>query len=54
MCNILALSAAAALQLGNGTVNFLNDQEASKASETNAALVGRPWDLWKQKAMPGH
>lgn len=45
---------ADALRLGNGKVNFLNDQEAAKASETNSALVGRAWDLWKQKAMPTH
>jgi HCOMODA/2-hydroxy-3-carboxy-muconic semialdehyde decarboxylase len=45
---------ADALRLGNGKVNFLNDQEAAKANETNAALVGRAWDLWKQKAMPAH
>jgi len=45
---------ADALRLGNGKVTFLNDQEAAKATETNAALVGRAWDLWKQKAMPAH
>ena len=45
---------ADALRLGNGKVTFLNDQEAAKATETNSALVGRAWDLWKQKAMAGH
>jgi ribulose-5-phosphate 4-epimerase/fuculose-1-phosphate aldolase len=45
---------ADALRLGNGKVTFLNDQEAVKATETNSALVGRAWDLWKQKAMPVH
>ena len=40
-----------ALRLGQ--VTFLNDQEAAAAMATNAALVGRAWDLWKAKAMGG-
>jgi HCOMODA/2-hydroxy-3-carboxy-muconic semialdehyde decarboxylase len=38
-----------ALRLGQ--VTFLNDQEATASMTTNAALVGRAWDLWKAKAM---
>lgn len=44
---------AEALALGHGKVNFLNPQEAAASSKTNAALVGRAWDLWKEKAMKG-
>jgi HCOMODA/2-hydroxy-3-carboxy-muconic semialdehyde decarboxylase len=40
-----------ALRLGQGQVVFLNDEEAAKAAETNRALIGRPWELWKAKAM---
>jgi ribulose-5-phosphate 4-epimerase/fuculose-1-phosphate aldolase len=36
-----------------GTVNFLTPAEASKAATVNDGLVGRPWDLWKRKAMGG-
>ena len=43
---------AEALRLG--PVTFLNDKEAMAAMTTNAALVGRAWDLWKAKAMGGH
>jgi ribulose-5-phosphate 4-epimerase/fuculose-1-phosphate aldolase len=45
---------ADALRLGNGQVTFLNDGEAAASAATNAALVGRAWDLWKQKAMSGN
>ncbi|HLY90712.1 MAG TPA: class II aldolase/adducin family protein, partial [Acetobacteraceae bacterium] len=38
-----------ALRLGE--VTFLNDAEAEAAMKTNDALVDRPWDLWKRKAM---
>ena len=38
-----------ALRLGEPT--FLNDAEAEAAMKTNDALVDRPWDLWKRKAM---
>ena len=44
---------ADALRLGNGQVNFLSEQEAAASMATNVALVGRAWDLWKQKAMGG-
>jgi ribulose-5-phosphate 4-epimerase/fuculose-1-phosphate aldolase len=39
-----------ALRLGEGKVSFLNEQEAAASATTNAALVGRAWDLWKMKA----
>jgi ribulose-5-phosphate 4-epimerase/fuculose-1-phosphate aldolase len=42
---------AEALRLGEGKVTFLNDQEAAASTATNSPLVGRAWDLWKQKAM---
>jgi HCOMODA/2-hydroxy-3-carboxy-muconic semialdehyde decarboxylase len=38
-----------ALRLGE--VTFLNEAEAAAAMKTNDALVDRPWDLWKRKAM---
>ena len=41
-----------ALRLGD--VTFLNEQEAAKAMQTNAAQVNRPWELWRKKAMEGH
>lgn len=38
-----------ALRLGD--VTFLNEDEAAKAMATNAALVDRPWELWRTKMM---
>jgi ribulose-5-phosphate 4-epimerase/fuculose-1-phosphate aldolase len=37
--------------LSVGRPSFLNEKEALAAMRTNDALVSRPWDLWKQKAM---
>jgi ribulose-5-phosphate 4-epimerase/fuculose-1-phosphate aldolase len=34
-----------------GAVNFLTPEEAAHAASTNDALVARPWDLWKGRAM---
>jgi ribulose-5-phosphate 4-epimerase/fuculose-1-phosphate aldolase len=34
-----------------GTVNFLTPEEAAKAAAASDALVGRPWDLWRRRAM---
>jgi len=45
---------AEALRLGEGEVNFLNADEAAKATSTNNAVLGRPWDLWKQQALARH
>ena len=42
-----------ALRLGEGEVTFLNDEEAAKATETNDAVIGRPWELWKRQALGG-
>ena len=39
-----------ALRLGQGRVTFLNDEEAVKATATNAGVVGRAWELWKAEA----
>ena len=40
---------AEAMKLGSPT--FLNSEEAAAAAKTNDALVDRPWDLWKRRAM---
>jgi ribulose-5-phosphate 4-epimerase/fuculose-1-phosphate aldolase len=32
-------------------ITFLNHEEAAKATETNAAVLVRAWDLWKAKAL---
>jgi ribulose-5-phosphate 4-epimerase/fuculose-1-phosphate aldolase len=42
---------ADALRLGQGEVVFLNDEEARQATETNRAQHGRPWELWKARAL---
>ena len=44
---------AEALRLGQGEVNFLNAEEAAKASATNNAVLGRAWELWRQRALGG-
>ena len=35
-----------------GSINFLTPEEAACAASTNDAVLERPWDLWKRKAMP--
>lgn len=40
---------AEGMKLGSPT--YLNDAEAAAATKTNEALVGRPWELWKRRAM---
>jgi ribulose-5-phosphate 4-epimerase/fuculose-1-phosphate aldolase len=40
---------AEALKIGKPA--FLNEREAAAAMKTNDGLVGRPWDLWKQRVM---
>lgn len=40
-----------ALLLGQGKVNFLTDKEAAAAATTNSQVVGRAWELWKQKVI---
>ena len=40
-----------ALRLGQGQVVFLNEEEARAAAETNSGQIGRPWALWKAKAL---
>jgi ribulose-5-phosphate 4-epimerase/fuculose-1-phosphate aldolase len=42
-----------ALRLGEGRVAFLNEDEARAAAATNSAQIGRPWDLWKARALAG-
>jgi hypothetical protein len=32
-------------------VVFLNDEEAVKATATNAGVLVRAWDLWKTRAL---
>jgi HCOMODA/2-hydroxy-3-carboxy-muconic semialdehyde decarboxylase len=34
-----------------GQVTFLNNEEAAKATATNAGVLIRAWDLWKAKAL---
>ena len=41
---------AEALRLGAGVVDFLNSEEAAKATATNNAVLSRPWELWKRQA----
>ena len=40
---------AEAMKLGKP--EFLNAEEAAAATKSNEALVGRPWELWKRRAM---
>ncbi len=42
---------AEALRLGQGEVSFLNAEEATNATATNNAVLGRAWELWKQQAL---
>jgi ribulose-5-phosphate 4-epimerase/fuculose-1-phosphate aldolase len=42
---------AEAIRLGASEVEFLNDEEAAKASATNDAVLDRPWELWKRQAL---
>jgi HCOMODA/2-hydroxy-3-carboxy-muconic semialdehyde decarboxylase len=44
---------AEALRLGGGEVVFLNDQEAANATDTNAGVINRAWELWKAKVLAG-
>lgn len=41
---------AQAMALG-GSVTYLDPEEARKAEATVAGTVGRPWELWKRKAL---
>jgi ribulose-5-phosphate 4-epimerase/fuculose-1-phosphate aldolase len=34
-----------------GSVTYLSAEEAAASAKTNDALVSRPWELWKRKAM---
>jgi ribulose-5-phosphate 4-epimerase/fuculose-1-phosphate aldolase len=42
---------AEAIRLTGSEIEFLNDEEAAKASATNDAVLDRPWDLWKRQAL---
>jgi HCOMODA/2-hydroxy-3-carboxy-muconic semialdehyde decarboxylase len=42
---------AEAMRLGGGEVNFLNAEESANATATNNAVLTRPWELWKQRAL---
>jgi ribulose-5-phosphate 4-epimerase/fuculose-1-phosphate aldolase len=42
---------ADALRLGQGQVIFLNAEEARASAETNRGQHGRPWELWKARAL---
>ena len=41
---------ARAMSLG-GPVNYLDTEEAKKAQASVAGTIGRPWELWKRKAL---
>ena len=41
---------AQAMALG-GPVTYLDDEEARRAEASVAGTVGRPWELWRKKAM---
>jgi len=40
-----------AMRLGEGEVTFLSDDEAANARRTNDAVLNRPWELWKRRAL---
>jgi ribulose-5-phosphate 4-epimerase/fuculose-1-phosphate aldolase len=40
-----------AMGLGGGEIVFLNEEEARAATETNRGQHGRPWELWKARAL---
>jgi ribulose-5-phosphate 4-epimerase/fuculose-1-phosphate aldolase len=42
-----------AVRLGQGKITFLNDKEAAAATATNNQVIGRAWELWKQKVTGG-
>jgi ribulose-5-phosphate 4-epimerase/fuculose-1-phosphate aldolase len=42
-----------AVALGQGKITFLNDEEAAAATATNNQVIGRAWELWKQKVAGG-
>jgi HCOMODA/2-hydroxy-3-carboxy-muconic semialdehyde decarboxylase len=35
--------------IGLGAVNYLTETEGRAAAATNAAQIGRAWELWKMK-----
>ncbi len=41
---------AQAMSLG-GQITYLDPEEAKKAEASIAGTIGRPWDLWKKKAL---
>src|SRR3954464_5659188 len=42
---------AQAMQLGGKQVKFLDAEEAKKAEASLGGTIGRPWELWKRKAL---
>jgi ribulose-5-phosphate 4-epimerase/fuculose-1-phosphate aldolase len=42
---------ADASRLGQGEIVFLNAEEAQSATQTNRGQHGRPWELWKARAL---
>jgi HCOMODA/2-hydroxy-3-carboxy-muconic semialdehyde decarboxylase len=42
---------AQAIALGGGNVTYLSPEEAAKAEGSIASTLGRPWELWKRKAL---
>jgi HCOMODA/2-hydroxy-3-carboxy-muconic semialdehyde decarboxylase len=42
---------AQAIALGGGNVTYLSPEEAAKAEGSIASTLGRPWEIWKRKAL---
>jgi ribulose-5-phosphate 4-epimerase/fuculose-1-phosphate aldolase len=42
---------AQALGLGGGGVTYLSPEEAARAEASITGTLGRPWELWKRKAL---
>ena len=42
---------AEASRLGQGEIVFLNAEEAQSATQTNRGQHGRPWELWRARAL---
>ncbi len=42
-----------ALRLGDGRVTYLSDGEAAASMATNAGVLTRAWELWKEAALGG-
>ncbi len=46
-----ALGKALATKLGQHSIMLMRGHGSVAATKTNEARVGRPWELWKRRAM---